>query len=53
MQVMQLLATLFAIVFLMPTMFIELYADTGKPKYLLYAIAELAIFAGVIWLIWL
>lgn len=49
----QLCATVLAIVLMLPIVVIETYAGmTGDPKYLLYAIAELAIFIGVIWVIW-
>lgn len=53
MHVLQLFATGFAIVFMMPAVFIDTYAGaSGDSKYLLYAIVEFAIFTGVIWLIW-
>lgn len=53
MLALQLYATLFAIVFMLPALVIETYAGmTGAPKYLLYAAAEFVIFTGVIWLIW-
>lgn len=53
MYVLQLYATLFGIVFILPALVIDIYSGmTGDPKYLLYAAVELAIFTGVIWLIW-